>query len=160
LHQGGVVVKDHLHLRIIDGPLVESKTWRAATLEAMVAILILDQTFGDERDAIRSLRAEGYDLVEIGCTIDDARQAAFQQTLGNRGEGDGEVVSEQISLYEHCVRYLRRKRVTGELAGADLLTKARELERNVGADANKMLEASNLPGPIDGYPHTVMARTT
>jgi hypothetical protein len=59
----------HLHLRIIDNPLVDNKTWRTATLEAMVAILIRDQTFGNERDAIRSLRDEGYDMVEIICTM-------------------------------------------------------------------------------------------
>jgi hypothetical protein len=69
----------HLHLRIIDNPLVDNKTWRTRTLELMVAILIRDGTAGDEADAIRSLRPY-FDLVEIIMCIDDARQAAFSQT--------------------------------------------------------------------------------
>lgn len=70
----------HLHLRIIDNPLVENKTWRTATLEAMVAILIRDGTAGDKDDAITSLRAH-FDLAIIHMCIDDVRQAAFQQTV-------------------------------------------------------------------------------
>ena len=73
-------VTSHLHLRIIDTPLVDNKTWRTATLEAMVAILIRDGTCSDEADAIRSLRAH-FDLVDIIMCIDDARQAAFQPTV-------------------------------------------------------------------------------
>jgi hypothetical protein len=70
----------HLHLRIIDTPLVDNKTWRTRTLELMVAILIRDQTFNIEADAIQSLRAY-FDLVEIIMCIDDARQAAMQDLV-------------------------------------------------------------------------------
>jgi hypothetical protein len=73
-------VTAHLHLQIIDNPLVQNKTWRTATLERMVAILIRDGTCGVEADAIRSLRPH-FDLVEIMMCIDDVRQAAFQQTV-------------------------------------------------------------------------------
>lgn len=71
----------HLHPRIIDSPLATTtKTWRAEALQKMVAILIRDGTAGDEREAIRSLRAH-FDMVDIIMCIDDARQAAMQDAV-------------------------------------------------------------------------------
>lgn len=70
----------HLHLRIIDNPLVENKTYRTAMLELMVAVLIREQTFNIEADAIRSLRAD-FAMADIIMLIDDARQAAMQDIV-------------------------------------------------------------------------------
>lgn len=67
-------------------------------------------------------------------------------------------MSEQISIYEHCVRYLRRKRVTEDMTAAELEHKAKQFERDIGADWAKMLAASREPGPVDGYPHTALGR--
>lgn len=71
----------HLHLRIIDNPLVENKTWRTATLNLMIAVLIRDGTCGVESDAIRSLRAASFAMPDIIMCIDDARQAAMQDIV-------------------------------------------------------------------------------
>lgn len=69
----------------------------------------------------------------------------------DRQDGDG------LSLREHCVRWLRRKRVTAELSTADLKIKAKEFERHIGADAEQMLSDAAQPGEIDGYPHSAIA---
>ena len=71
-----------LHLRIINDPLVQNKTYRTLTLERMITILIRDGTCSDKDDAIRSLRAAGFEMANIVMLIDDARQAAFQHTVG------------------------------------------------------------------------------
>jgi hypothetical protein len=62
-----------------------------------------------------------------------------------------------VTIYENCVRYLRRKRVTQEMTESELAAKAKFFEYNIGADAGKMLAASKEPGPIDGYPHGRMS---
>lgn len=64
---------------------------------------------------------------------------------------------ERVSIYEHCVRWLRRKRVTRELSVSDLAAKAKEFEHNIGADWQRMLADSQQVGPIDGFPHTALA---
>ena len=74
-------MSSRLHLRLIDSPLVENKTYRTATLERMIAILIRDGTCGDKDDSISSLRPH-FPMAEITMLIDDARQAAFQHTVG------------------------------------------------------------------------------
>jgi hypothetical protein len=71
----------HLHLRIIDNPLVENKSWRTATLKRMVEVLVETQTFAIERDAIRCLHHTGFRAVDIIMCIDDARQAANTQAV-------------------------------------------------------------------------------
>ena len=64
--------------RLIDGPLVVVN--RKERVEQMAAALIEAATFGDERDAIRSLIGR-FTPVDVMMLVDDARQVAVQSTV-------------------------------------------------------------------------------
>jgi hypothetical protein len=72
----------HLHLRIIDSPLVDNKHWRTAMVEKMANDLIRHkQAASREADAIRALRGCGYAMADIIMCIDDVRNFAFQEIV-------------------------------------------------------------------------------
>ena len=63
------------------------------------------------------------------------------------------IANDFITVYEHCVRKLRRMRVTGESL-ADIKEMAVKLERVCGIDGAKALDDAQGPGSIEGYPFT------
>lgn len=69
----------HLHLRIIDTPLVD--THRASLVTRMATTLVRCGAYADHDAAFDALRAWSFRTVDITMCIDDARQAAFQQTV-------------------------------------------------------------------------------
>lgn len=66
-------------IRLIDGPLVY--TARAETVARMAKILILEDVFHSERDAIRMLIHKRFPPVAVFNMIDDARQVAMQHVV-------------------------------------------------------------------------------
>jgi hypothetical protein len=73
----------HLHLRIIDTPLVDNKAWRTALVERMAKDLIRNhQAAGREADAIRTLhKICGHAMADIVMCIDDVRHLAFSEIV-------------------------------------------------------------------------------
>lgn len=70
-------MRPHLHLEIIDNPLVNR---RADLVAKMAKDLIQFQSFSNEPDAMRSLIGR-YSSFDIALCIDDARQAAMQDIV-------------------------------------------------------------------------------
>lgn len=68
-------------VRLLDAPLIDNQTRRADLVRRMAADLIKYDAVGNEQDAIRSLFGRGYGMGDIVMLVDDARQAAFQQTV-------------------------------------------------------------------------------
>lgn len=71
----------HLHLLIIDSPLVNNKSPRTAMVEKMARLLaLIGDTVNSDEASREVLRAWGFRMADITMCIDDARQAAFSQT--------------------------------------------------------------------------------
>jgi hypothetical protein len=66
------------HLRLVDGPLADTQSPRDAIVEKMANDLVRAGNPGNERDAMRTLRDQGYYAADIIMCIDDARQVAMQ----------------------------------------------------------------------------------
>jgi hypothetical protein len=72
----------HLHLHIVDSPMVDNKTWRNAKVERMANDLIRHkQAAGREAAAMRTLRDCGHAMADIVMLIDDVRNLAFQEIV-------------------------------------------------------------------------------
>lgn len=102
-------------------------------------------------------------LEEVWEVLTDAEREAIANRLDEKQHGVRGAqrrAIDGISLREHCVRWLRRMHVTAALSDADLKIKAAEFERNIGADAERMLRDAEQPGAIDGYPHTAQRATS
>ena len=67
---------------LCDGPisLNAARTERASKVAAMAAILLRDNSYADERDAMRSLFGK-FSYFEITVLMDDARQVATQHAV-------------------------------------------------------------------------------
>jgi hypothetical protein len=68
-------------LRLIDGPLVDTRSRRTVLLERMAKDLIQYDAAQNEADAIRSLFGRGYAMADIVMLIDEARAIAFQEIV-------------------------------------------------------------------------------
>lgn len=71
------------HLRLIDGPLVDTKALRTALIERMANDLITAGTANSEVAAMRTLRAKSYHMADIVMLIDDVRNVAFQEIVAS-----------------------------------------------------------------------------
>jgi hypothetical protein len=70
------------HIRLVDGPLVDTKTWRTLLVERMANDLIrAPGTANSEVAAMRTLRICGHAMADIVMLIDDARQVAMQDIV-------------------------------------------------------------------------------
>lgn len=68
-----------LPIRLIDGPLIDVN--RIETVARMAKVLIAEDCFQCERDAIWMLRHKGFSPVAVFSMIDDARQVAMQHVV-------------------------------------------------------------------------------
>jgi hypothetical protein len=68
-------------LRLIDGPLVDTRSRRTILLERMAKDLIRYEAAHTEADAIRSLFGRGYAMADIVMLVDEARAIAFQEIV-------------------------------------------------------------------------------
>jgi hypothetical protein len=65
------------HLRLLDGPLVDTQSERDSLVESMANDLVHAGTANDEAAAIRSLRKRSYAPADIVTLVDDARNLAL-----------------------------------------------------------------------------------
>lgn len=63
-------------IRLIDGPLLDTKSYRATMIEAMANDLARAGTAGNEIAAMRTLRQCGYAMADVVMLVDDARNLA------------------------------------------------------------------------------------
>jgi hypothetical protein len=66
-------------LQLIDGGLVNVR--RDETVKRMAADLVAHDAVHDKRRAVNCLLSLGYPSLEVALYLDNARQAAFQQTV-------------------------------------------------------------------------------
>lgn len=70
-------MKRRAHLRLMDGPLVDTQSDRDALVEAMANDLVHDGTANDEAAAMRSLQKRSYTPADIVTLVDAARNLAL-----------------------------------------------------------------------------------
>jgi hypothetical protein len=76
-----VVVKRAPHLRLIDGPLVDTQSPRTALVQSMANCLVKAKSAGSETASTLTLRACGFRMADITMLLDDARQTAIQEVV-------------------------------------------------------------------------------
>lgn len=65
--------------RLVDAGLVSDA--RAELVRSMAVVLVVDEAFRNDDDAIASLRAAGFPLPNVFLLVADARQAAMQTVI-------------------------------------------------------------------------------